>query len=382
MPKPRPRAESRLETILDLVGLIYASVEDASRWQTFLDAFVRVVRARGGLLALRDSKHAEFAMVRWSGWSDEDLQLYSQRYSATDPWRIGSVGSPEGVVATDLDLCSREEMESSAAFREWYAPRDGIHGFGGTILATGTAQSVITAIRSAAVGPFGESEKAILRALMPHLKRAALLHGELGSTRSQLVTFTSHLDRYPHSFLLIDAERRVLYANAATREIAELKDGLAMEAGRISLVSRKQDALFHQAVGKMVSDHNAPLLRMEVPRPSRKKPFRIMLMPVQASGVVPLGVSLPAVTVLIVDRDSQSEPDLAVLRELFSLTPAEARVAGKLVVGRSVEEIASEAGISIETVRTQIKRVLSKTGTDRQGKLISLILRSIPFRRS
>jgi DNA-binding CsgD family transcriptional regulator len=105
-------------------------------------------------------------------------------------------------------------------------------------------------------------------------------------------------------------------------------------------------------------------------------------MPVQASGVVPLGVSLPAVTVLIVDRDSQSEPDLAVLRELFSLTPAEARVAGKLVVGRSVEEIASEAGISIETVRTQIKRVLSKTGTDRQGKLISLILRSIPFRRS
>ncbi len=102
-------------------------------------------------------------------------------------------------MATDLDLCSREEMESSAAFREWYAPRDGIHGFGGTILATGTAQSVITAIRSAAAGPFGESEKAILRALMPHLKRAALLHGELGSTRSQLVTFTSHLDRYPHS---------------------------------------------------------------------------------------------------------------------------------------------------------------------------------------
>jgi DNA-binding CsgD family transcriptional regulator len=381
MPKPRSRAESRLETILDLVGLIYASVEDASGWQTFLDTFVRAVCARGGLLALlRDSKHAEPAILRWSGWSDEDIQLYMEHYSATDPWRIGFGRGPEGLVATDLHICSREEIESSAAFREFYEPRDGIHGFGGIILVTGMGQSIITAMRTAAAGPFGEPEKAILRALMPHLKRAALLHGELGSTRSQLVTFTSHLDRYPHSFLLIDAERRVLYANAATREIAELRDGFAMEDGRISLVSRKQDALFHQAVGKMVSDHNAPLLRMEVPRPSRKKPYRLMLMPVQASGVVPLGVSLPAVTVLIVDSDSQPEPDLAVLRELFSLTPAEARVAGKLVLGQNVHEIAAEASISAETVRTHIKRVLSKTETSRQAELISLILRSIPFR--
>jgi DNA-binding CsgD family transcriptional regulator len=374
--------QPRLKIILDLVGLIYDSVEDASRWQTFLDAFVGAVRARGGVLALRDSKHDGFALVRWSGWSDEDIHLYTQRYSATDPWRIGTVRWPEGVVATDLDLCPREEMESSTAFREFYRPRDGVHGFGGTILATGTGQSVITAIRTSAAGPFGLAEKAILRALMPHLKRAALLHGELGSTRAQLVTFTGHLDRYPHSFLLIDAERRVLYANAAAREIADLNDGLVMEAGQISLMSGRLDALFHRAVAKMASDHDTPLLRLEVSRPSRKKPYRLMLMPVQVSGIVPLGVSLAAVTVLVIDSDSQPEPDLAMLRELFSLTPAEARVAAKLVLGRSVEEIAAEGDISVLTVRTHVKRVLSKTATSRQAELISLILRSAPFRSS
>lgn len=380
MSKPRPPAEPPLETILHLVGLIYASVEDASRWQTFLDTFVRIVRARGAVLALRYSKYPEFEVARWSGWSDEDVRIYMERYSATDPWRTGGLQWPEGTVATDLELCSREEMESSAAFREFYAPRDGIHGFGGVILVTGTGQSVITALRSAAAGPFGAAEKATLRALMPHLKRAALLHAELGSARSQLVTFTIHLDRYPHSLLLADAERRVLYANAAARETADQKDGLALEAGRISLSSPKQDAAFHRAVGKMASDRNAPLLRLEVPRPSRKKPYRLMLMPVQASGVVPLGISLPAVAMLIVDTEAQAKPDLSVLRELFSLTPAEVRIAGKLVLGRSVEEIAVEAGISVETVRTHIKRLFSKTETSRQAELISLILRSVPFR--
>ena len=72
---------------------------------------------------------------------------------------------------------------------------------------------------------------------------------------------------------------------------------------------------------------------------------------------------------------------MPLLCELFSFTPAEARVAGKLALGRSLEEIAVELGISLETVRTHAKRALSKSGTDRQGELISLMLRSVPLRR-
>jgi DNA-binding CsgD family transcriptional regulator len=371
-----------MDTVLNLIGMIYDSVADASRWPSFLEAFVYAIRGRRATLSLRDSKHPEFAMVSWFGWSDDDVRVYVERYASTDPWRVGTSRWPEGVVGTDPDLFPRKQMESSTVFREYYAPRDSIHGIGGTILVTDTGQSVIAAVRGAKDGPFGESEKATLYPLLPHLRRAALLLGELGSIRSQLATFTSHLDRYPNSFLLIDAECRVLYANAATREIAILNDGIVLKAAQISLISRKLNAVFRQAVGKMAGDRNAPLLRLEVPRPSRKRSFRLILTPVQASGDVPLGISLPAVAVLIIDSEAQSEPDLAILRELFSLTPAEARVAGRLVLGLSVKEIAAEARISVETVRTHVKRILSKTSTDRQGELISLMLRSVPFRRA
>jgi DNA-binding CsgD family transcriptional regulator len=382
MSEPGPPAQPQTETILALIGLIYDSVADASRWPSFLEAFVSAIRGRKATLSLRDSEHLEFTMATWFGWSDDDVRVYVERYASNDPWRVGSARSPEGVVGTDEDACPREEMEPSAAFREYYAPRDAIHGIGATILRTDTGHSTIVAVRGAKDGPFGDVEKAILLPLLPHLRRAALLHGELGSLRSQLAAFTSHLDRYPHSVVLTDVESRVLYANAAAREIADLKDGLVMEAGRIVLTSRKLEAAFQQAVAKMATDHDAPLLRLEVPRPSRKQPYRLVLMPVQASGFIPLGVALPAVTVLIIDSESQPEPDPAVLGELFALTPAEARIAGKLVQGRSVEEIAGEAGISVETVRTHLKRILSKTSTARQCELIALVLRSVPFRRT
>ena len=250
---------------------------------------------------------------------------------------------------------------------------------GGTVLLTSAGQSLISVTRGAAAGPFGESEKAILGPLLPHLRQAALVHGELGFLRSQLATFTAHLDRYPHAFLLTDGEGRVLYANSAARDLVELRDGIAMDRNRISLMAWRENTSFLESVRSIASGRDRSVRRVEAARPSGKNPYRLMLMPAEVSRMVPLGVSVPSVSVVIADSDHRPEPDLAVLGELFSLTPAEARVASRLAQGCNVEEMAAEAGISVATVRTHVKRILAKTSTDRQGELIALILRSVPF---
>jgi len=157
--------------------------------------------------------------------------------------RCGSPSTPEGTVGADYELCPRREVESSTTFREFYAPIDCIHAVGGVILTTRTGQSIITCHRGAEAGPFGENEKSILRPLMPHLKRAALLHGELGYLRRQLATFTGHLDRCRYAFLLTDAGRRISYSNAAAREITASRDGLAIENGRLAAISLPLEAL-------------------------------------------------------------------------------------------------------------------------------------------
>jgi DNA-binding CsgD family transcriptional regulator len=40
--------------------------------------------------------------------------------------------------------------------------------------------------------------------------------------------------------------------------------------------------------------------------------------------------------------------------------------------------VAADLDISVLTARTHIRRVLSKTATNRQGELIALVLRTIP----
>lgn len=61
------------------------------------------------------------------------------------------------------------------------------------------------------------------------------------------------------------------------------------------------------------------------------------------------------------------------LMELFALSAAEARLTRALCQGNSLEEYASEQGLKLPTVRTQLRSVLAKTGTGRQATLIRLV---------
>lgn len=61
------------------------------------------------------------------------------------------------------------------------------------------------------------------------------------------------------------------------------------------------------------------------------------------------------------------------LQRMFGLTPAEAELAERLASGESLETIAEVRHITIDTARTQLRTVFKKTGTHRQGELVSLV---------
>jgi DNA-binding CsgD family transcriptional regulator len=81
---------------------------------------------------------------------------------------------------------------------------------------------------------------------------------------------------------------------------------------------------------------------------------------------------------IIALRDPARPPLLAVadLERLFGLSPAEARLATRLVDGATPDEAAIGLGISRNTARSQLQAIFMKTGVNRQGDLIRLLLSS------
>jgi DNA-binding CsgD family transcriptional regulator len=67
-------------------------------------------------------------------------------------------------------------------------------------------------------------------------------------------------------------------------------------------------------------------------------------------------------------------PDAKTLQRLFKLSPAEARIARSIATCETIEAIAEGSGVSRETIRSQLKNVLAKTGTKRQLDLAVLLV--------
>jgi DNA-binding NarL/FixJ family response regulator len=72
-------------------------------------------------------------------------------------------------------------------------------------------------------------------------------------------------------------------------------------------------------------------------------------------------------------RDQTGGSAVELIRSLFDLTPAEARVARGLAAGQTVQGLAAESGTSANTVRSHVKVVLSKTGYSRQADVVALL---------
>jgi DNA-binding CsgD family transcriptional regulator len=77
--------------------------------------------------------------------------------------------------------------------------------------------------------------------------------------------------------------------------------------------------------------------------------------------------------IVLVDPERRARPPEAILRTVFSLTAAEARLASRLATGESIETSAEKLGIARDTARNQLKSIFAKTGVHRQAELVAAL---------
>jgi DNA-binding CsgD family transcriptional regulator len=78
-------------------------------------------------------------------------------------------------------------------------------------------------------------------------------------------------------------------------------------------------------------------------------------------------ISLPA------SGPRSAETDIDFVRQTFSLSPAQARLAASLVSGQSVQQAAGAMGIAESTARQYLKLIFQKTGWRRQVDIVRVV---------
>jgi len=171
--------------------------------------------------------------------------------------------------------------------------------------------------------------------------------------------------------MLLAIDGRVAYLNEAGKEALMGQTGLTLHGDRVVAVvpevRRKLAAALTQACRPPYLD-GAVLLS---PGPGRglARPLRILSM----ERITGLSRSVgEGMALLCVGGMRPRQPDATMLSQLFGLTVTEAALMASIAGGERLHQCATRRGVSLATVRAQLRNVFVKTGAATQADLTQI----------
>jgi DNA-binding CsgD family transcriptional regulator len=228
----------------------------------------------------------------------------------------------------------------------------------------------LSILRSRAEGRTGEAEHAIF-AVAARAARTAV-HMQRAIERQGFHLLAGTFEAMSLPCLLTDGLGQVHKVTPAAERLLREHSGLQLERGRLSSTDsgtrRRIDMALQSVLLHGGETHARVPLNTSGPLPSLV--IDLFRLPENAWAMH------FAPKVIVVMRDSRvarSGDARPLLAAAFGLTGAESEVALALASGQSREAIAAARGVSVETLRTQVKSLYQKTGCRRETELALLV---------
>ncbi len=308
----------------------------------------------------REDVAREYVETGWSQWNPR-----MERGMALT--RRGASGLITGEM-----MFSPEELARDRYFHEFAIQHD-ITSFAGLVAAShGASNFVLTIERGETRGAFADRELADMNLLVGHVANAFsfALRLKMATAASILQT----LEAQGQAMAMLTAGGHVLSMTERFEKL--LGSRLRIVGGHLRAAEPSEDGLLQALVARVARSDEVPdepigpiILRRDI-----EHPLAISALPVAGSARDIFGLARVILEVddLAAARAGGSEP---MLRELFGLTSAEARLAARIGRGETLREAADADGVTLETMRTRLKTIFSKTGSNRQLELALLVNR-------
>ncbi|KQT86138.1 helix-turn-helix transcriptional regulator [Aurantimonas sp. Leaf443] len=347
----------------EIIGAIYEAAVVPELWPRVLEAVALHAGCQGGLLISLQGTDAravtsENMASLWGRFVEEGWAERNPRAQAL--FALDHAG-----FVSDYDAFTEPQLQSFPLYRDFLRPVGYGWGAGSAIQAPNGSTIIVSLERRYALGPMSREEVDRLDRLRPHLARAAVLAANWTTQRA--VGMVDGLSAIGLPAALIAASGRLVAANPRFEERAGQIDIGAFD--HLKVADTAAQGLLKKALAGIEGEGLA-IRSLPVPAAAGNEPCVLHLLPVRRAANDLFGLA-SAIVVVTGLAGEMPMPDVALLRGLFDLTAAEARTGLALLGGLSIAEIARRNAISVETVRSQVRKVLAKTGAGRQAEFVA-----------
>jgi DNA-binding CsgD family transcriptional regulator/PAS domain-containing protein len=367
--------QSEDAALSDIISGIYDAALDAGRWRDVLSDIAEFTGGQAGVLLSKRPDSAVLNVDHCVGVEPRYLQSYKERYSTSCPLARVPLVEPLRIVNIP-ELVPYNEYLQGQFYREWAQPQGWLDVANIIVEKSQTCCSIFSVVRDDASGLVDGEMRRRMMLVAPHIRRAALVRHAMDCQRAEITTFAAVLDGLRAGLFLLDADGRIVHANAAGREMLQGDDFLRSVGGR--LVAR--DVQVHQALRDIFAAAGSDAAAIGVK--GIALPLAALNGERYVAHVLPLSpqvrqqaaLGTKTVVALFVGKAAlESSGPADAIGKAFRLTPAELRVLLAIVDVGGVPEVATALGVAESTVKTHLGRLFEKTGAARQADLVRLV---------
>jgi len=352
-------ADSARERLLDA---LYVSLAELPMWVGFL----RVACAEFGC------DHASLSFASWQAGQGEPVFFTDDDAAADAIGLLHRGGLFDGLPPErSIDVEVAADAGADCGLRRALA----------LAIPAGEGRTVCLALwRGTRDGSFDDKAQRLLDGLIAPLKRGISLFFKIADLERRRIVFNAAIEVSDIGVALVDVEANILFTNSIADALLGAGDGLQVAHGKLRAQTAAETAALMEHVRVKAAEQQAEPDReiytpIAIRRAASPLPLTVIVRPGPAFH--PLKNPLQR-TAMLVLRDPARRPIIPAntLARLFGFTPAESSLASELARGQSIEEAAGQLGITRNTARTQLQAIFMKTGVNRQGELVRMLLSS------
>ncbi len=357
-----------------LIGDLY---EAAIHPDGYLEVFQSVVETLGSNLFHMFSWDAQRNTPHYSTFTpnlnlDATIQRYDRYYAALDPRRSFVEKAAIGTIVCCQDYLSEQDVARSEFFQDHQIPAGLRYLMGVRLARAGGDDILLGLMRATGRPPYTPEERTAAQGMTVHLQRSLNLWQDAKVLHRDAALGNELMEQLGLAVFALNKTSRIVFANQAGEAMLRANATLKLAHGRLAVIAAADNDALQGAIARVAKTRKGESLAL---RPAPGVPHDIFLSITYLPGQY-LRTAFGEAVVLITARRRGQTPLVSArqLRDAFRLTAAEAAVAEALICGKTPDEYAAAVGVSVATVRTQLRAIFDKTSTRSQVEAVGAML--------
>ena len=372
----------RLEPHIDR---IYRAALEPEQWPAFLAGLREELGLANVHLVFRHPHDGDRGIIASAGIDEYYENAYRSHFFRLNPWRPFGPEAQEGRVLLSDSIIPESEQRRTEFYNDWMRPQNAAHPFVAFLCNADPVEplSDLVGFRERDRGPLRDEDLEPVRALVPHLQRALVIHSRVQGAEMRARAAEEALDRVLGGVILLDERGVPVAINQTAGRILASGDGLVLDRDGPSASTEKQTGELRRALagaletgaGNRQDEGNGKdagaVIRLR--RPSGRSPLEVVVTPIGCESS-PLFDHRAAAAIFVSEPDVQVNGSPEWLRQIYGFTPVESEVAARIAAGMRLPAIGEDLGVTIHTVRGHLKQLFAKTDTHRQPDLVRVLV--------